>query len=187
MAEQLIQVDAVQSHGVQRPGWQQLSGLTSLVPLFTEVPSERLHGKVDVQPVLLCAAPGTGKTWAAQQLANALSIELQCESSPPQLSPPVPASTTPLANGSAVRLVPLLLYVQRLARILRANRGAAAKDFLRIYLEDEYAGEGQRVETLLMAYELRALILIVDGIDEAAGLLAEVEAFILQVAEGAIG
>ena len=142
VAEQLIHIKTVRSHGMQRDGWTCLSGLADLVPLLTEAQSDRSHGKVDVQPVLVRAAAGTGKSWAAQQLANALSRQL-------------------LVHSMGVRHVPLLIHVQRLARIVR--RGGGSTDWLRLSVEHEYAGEANRSRRamLLMAYELRSLIIII--------------------------
>ena len=74
---------------------------------------------------------------------------------------------------------------------MRSHRGGAKPaDFLRLYLESEYAGDKHRArrEALLTAYELRALVVILDGVDEASGLKPQVEEFVLKsLAQDRIG
>ena len=62
---------------------------------------------------------------------------------------------------------------------MRKARGTKPANFLRLYLEHEYAGD-VRLQMLLAAYELRTLIVILDGVDEASGLKQEVEDFVLK-------
>ena len=163
VGEQLISIQTVSSHGVQREEWQQLSGLKDLVPTFLSASVRRLHGELeDGVPVLVRAGPGTGKTWAAQQLTHELAMKLMTSD-----------------YTAAVGRVPVLLYVQRLARFVRRHRGTAPEHFLRLYLEEQYADDLRRREMLLAAYDLRALIVVLDGVDEASGLKDQVEAFVL--------
>ena len=53
---------------------------------------------------LVCAKPGTGKTWTAVQLTNGLAL----------------ACKKGAANGG-VPLVPVLIYVQRVSRMLEGR------------------------------------------------------------------
>lgn len=80
--------------------------IRDLVPhLLTPLPSG-IHnwGRHPTQPVLVCAGPGTGKTWTSVQLCHDLAVA--CDQA---------------AFTSAVPLVPALIYVQRLIRLL-SNR-----------------------------------------------------------------
>ena len=146
--KQLVSVETVTSEGVQRVEWGAVSSLKELKPLLL-LPSDRSRGEHDVQPVLLRAGPGTGKSWSALQLAHTLSLHLESDAS------------------SSTLCVPLLIRVQRLARFISAGGDPAS--YLELYLEHEYMGEESRAhrEMLLMAYQLRALIVILDGVDEA--------------------
>ena len=159
VSEQLIHISTVTSHGVQRDEWRALTGLSELAPLLV-APSDRMRGERDIPPVLVRAGPGTGKTWSAQQLAHRLATD---------------SGTT----DSAMCSVPVLLYVQRLARFVRSSRSTKPADFLRLYLECECADATQR-DMLLTAYELRMLIVVLDGVDEASGLKDQLEEFVLK-------
>ena len=78
------------------------------------------------------------------------------------------------------RLVPVLVYVRRLARSMRMQRRQGkliSSNLVREYLISEYTG--RRRDMLLQAYEMRTLIVLLDGIDEASGLKEELEDFVL--------
>ena len=62
----------------------------------------RVSGCHPCQPVLLCAGPGAGKSWSVVQLAYDLAM--RCGEA---------------ATGGGVPLVPVVIYVQRLARMLQ--------------------------------------------------------------------
>lgn len=62
----------------------------------------RVSGRHPSQPVLLCAGPGAGKTWSMVQLAYDLAM--RCGEA---------------ASAGGVPLVPVVIYVQRLARMLQ--------------------------------------------------------------------
>ena len=104
--------------------------------------------------MLIRADPGTGKTWSMQQLAHTICEKLLG------------------AEQAGVMLVPLLVPVQQLAKHL------AESNALLSWVDDRFKGE-QR-SALHVAYGLRALIVLLDGVDEAAGKRKEVEALVLQ-------
>ena len=45
-----------------------LSSMVDLAPYVSNPSKQRHLGRLDVTPVLVIAAPGTGKSWASQQL-----------------------------------------------------------------------------------------------------------------------
>ena len=82
-----------------------------------------------------------------------------------------------LGSNGGIRLVPIVVYVQRVVYLIR--EGGSGK-LLQLYIEACYQGrkmEGWR-KMLIQAYEMRALIVLIDGVDEAAGLRDEIETFI---------
>ena len=81
--------------------------------------------------------------------------------------------------SSGAKLVPMLLSVQRLASYMKKRMAELAgnADLLREYIELEYTGRTR--DLLLQAYELRALVCCIDGVDEAAGLKSRVEDLVL--------
>ena len=130
-----------------------------LEPLLLPAP-ERKHGTVPEQDVIIRAEAGTGKTFGLNQLTLLLATSLQ----------------TP---NDAVPLVPLLLPVQRLAVLMRqAELDTQPDDLIRFFIEREYSGADQQL--LLMAYEMRALIPLIDGVDEGADLKQTIETFIVK-------
>jgi hypothetical protein len=88
------------------------------------------------------------------------------------------------AAGDGVRLMPFVLYVQRIVRLLNEHGEepsvllANPEGMLRWYIRNECADNKERCQLLLTAYDLRALVILVDGVDEAAGMRDVVEAFV---------
>ena len=73
--------------GVTTGKWMAMKTISDLADILTEPSPNRQHGTIDVQPVLIRAGPGTGKTWSMQQLGTitryqtrAGSIAWPCES-----------------------------------------------------------------------------------------------------------
>ncbi|KOO22124.1 leucine rich repeat -containing protein, partial [Chrysochromulina tobinii] len=114
-------------------------------------------------PVLMRAGPGTGKTWMIKQAAFVVAEALR-----------------ETRTDGGIRLVPMVMYVQRIVFLIR--EGGAKGGLLMLYIESVYAGK--KAETwrkmLIQAFEMRALIVLIDGVDEAAGLRDEIEYFIHQ-------
>ena len=83
-------------------------------------------------------------------------------------------------------LVPLIMYVQRLVRMLRDHGKEPEKvladpeGLLRWYIRTEFSlPEDEQVKLMLLqAYRMRCLVILIDGVDEAAGLRNLVEAFV---------
>ena len=76
-----------------------------------------------------------------------------------------------------IRLVPIVVYVQRIVYLIREG---GSGQLLTLYIEANFAGKKYETwrKMLSQAYEMRALIVLIDGVDEAAGLRDEIEAFI---------
>ena len=175
-----------------------LSDVRSLFPLLLDPDSfGRPHGRSGAQPVLIRAGPGTGKTWCILQLQYFLAREWRCMPSAqklPALARGLLQRATHLAHGLAAHaarlaLAPCVIYVQKLAQLMRGaavgGHGGGAPDggLLRLYVDAELAEgtiDALTHRTLLQLHELRALIVLVDGIDEAADLKEVVEDWVTQ-------
>ena len=96
-------------------------------------------GAVDPPPVLVCAGPGTGKTWSALQLAHELAV--------------LSGGPTSTADFGAFAPVPLLIFVQRLSRHVRTaqqqGKPVGKDDLLRLYIEAEFSQQDPRRELML--------------------------------------
>ena len=121
----------------------------------------RTSGAGQAHHVLLRAGPGTGKTWSALQLNFLLAKSL--------------------ANEHKTKVVvPLLIRVQRLVRILRTARKSGALDLITLYIDEEYKDKDPKWHLMLsQALQMRALVLIFDGIDEASGRREIIEDYIM--------
>eukprot|EP00966_Prymnesium_polylepis_P072288 1679130-Prymnesium_polylepis.1 len=74
-------------------------------------------------------------------------------------------------------LVPLVVYVQKLAKLWSPNQGSnLILEYIRAEITDP-----QWVDVLQQAFEMRTLVILMDGIDEAAALKEVIEEFVLQV------
>ena len=166
--DQVLRLHTSAYSGMVRPGWSDVSDVKGLGPaLWQAWPSLEAHGVHPVQPVLVEAGAGTGKTWSAIQLVREL------------------ASTTETAH--IVKPTPAIVYVQRVARMINDSPVDCALSLITLlqYQERELTTKnlealdlGASVEDLMDAFaqalELRALVIILDGIDEAAGRRASV-------------
>eukprot|EP00929_Paragymnodinium_shiwhaense_P074635 TRINITY_DN38204_c0_g3_i1.p1 TRINITY_DN38204_c0_g3~~TRINITY_DN38204_c0_g3_i1.p1 ORF type:complete len:2282 (+),score=602.47 TRINITY_DN38204_c0_g3_i1:73-6918(+) len=158
--------------GVQHPDFFGVQNIAALVCLLTE-PNRRRHlGAHDhCPPVLVRAGPGTGKTWSMQQLLYYLARQL--------------GEARPAGQADPVPLVPLLIPIQKLARMLRQRQAAEGDDagdatnLVLFYICNEYPA-GPTRDMLVQAFELRALIVLLDGVDEAANVKQAVENFVTQ-------
>ena len=117
------------------------------------------------EPVLVRAGPGTGKTWMSKQAVFTLADQLG------------EAADANMHKG--VRMVPLIMYVQQIVYVLRDTSPPDVKDLLATYLQKVYTD--YEVAMLLQAYDLQALIMVIDGVDEAAGMRKYIEDFVLRV------
>ena len=88
------------------------------------------------------------------------------------------------AHASRLQLTPYVVYVQKLARLMRAageSGSMPTKDLVRFYMHAECAEDAIDAATLDMLeqlLEMRALILLIDGVDEAADLAHIVEDYV---------
>ena len=142
------------------PEWGDLADIRGLVDLLLVESEDRPRGSFESQPVLLRAGPGTGKTWSLQQMYYLLAKRLRDADE---------------GGGSAdTPLVPIVFYVQRLVRLMRKQKLAPGMDLLFEYIRDAH-GDGERTAMLQQAIRLKAGILLIDGVDEAAGLRQMIE------------
>lgn len=170
-AELAISIHLSVTGDVRRAGYSDVFTLKDLArPLTASEAAKRALGKHPTQPVILCSAAGTGKTWSAVQLAHELA--LRCR----------PAATT-----DDVPLVPAIIYAQRLARMLQERLEDAPLDssILLQFFAREYGAadqaHGKWLTMLSQALQMRTLIVIIDGIDEAAGRRDAVSKLIREV------
>lgn len=143
----------------------------------------RHQGTHDAQGVLVRAGPGTGKTVSLQQLTRLVARRLLATSTGAAPAGRSGASASAVEpgeqSGHGIGLVPMLVSVQRLASYMKQHKltKGSVDTLLRSYIETEFAGEERDV--LLMAYEMRALVCSIDGVDEAAGLKSRIEDLVI--------
>ena len=166
--EQLIFMEAVDvKDGCKPPDYMTVNAVPQLITLCARPSPNRVHGGHVAQPVLCRAGPGTGKTWMIKQSLFLLASALLGD-----------------AAGDGVRLMPFVVYVQRVVRLLSEHGEdpsvllANPEGLMRWYIRNEFADHKERCQLLLLAYDLRALVILVDGVDEAAGMRDIVEAFV---------
>ena len=154
--------------GCNPPQYESLRNVQQLVKEQLVDSPNRTEGTHTAQPVLCRAGPGTGKTWMIKQTLFLFAQKLSDDET----------------AGSGVRLVPVVIYVQRLVRLLREDGDdpmellADPRGLARWYVSKEFAGNTGALEMLLIAYELTAWAVLIDGVDEAAGMRDIVEAFV---------
>ena len=143
------------------PDEWRVDSVVDLVVILLKPSPMRAMGAHPAQPVLMRAGPGTGKTWMIKQAAFQLADSLKVN----------------LGSIGGIRLVPIVVYVQRIVFLIRDG---GAGQLLQLYIEQVY--HGKKMESwrsmLSQAFEMRALVVLIDGVDEAAGLRDEIEAFI---------
>ena len=98
------------------------------------------------------------QTWASFQLAHKLT------------------STSEAVEGG-VKAVTVLMFVQRLARLLKRYRKGQQLSISTCfhYFVREYESKPHWLNMLAMAFESRVVVLVCDGIAEAAGLRQDVQ------------
>ena len=157
--DQLLAID-VSAKGVQSDG-------VSDAPNIAALQEPLLAGTRDTPPVLVCAEPGTGKTWSAVQLTHALAQRCRQQA----------------ASDAGAPLVPVLVFVQRVSRMLEGSDPAKPLDTRTLlqYLAIEHADHDEWLSVLTMALEMRTLVLVLDGIDEAAERRKTISSFVCDV------
>ena len=167
--DQLIFLDvATVPGGCNPPQYDEIHTVPQLIAEQIEASPKRPEGTHNAQPVLIRAGPGTGKTWAIKQALLLLAEALAGDES--------------AAEG--VRMMPVIIFVQRIVRLLREH-GDDPQELLenpnglmRWYIACQYAERKEERDLLLVAYDMRAVTILVDGIDEAAGMRDIIEAFV---------
>ena len=148
------------------PNEWKVDSVVDLVQVLLRPSPYRAMGAHPAQPVLMRAGPGTGKTWMIKQAAFGLADSLK--------------SATTSTGG--IRLVPIVVFVQRIIYLLREASTTSSKQqsLLGRYIESVYSGKKYETwcDMLMQAYEMRALIVLLDGVDEAAGLRDQIEKFV---------
>ena len=115
-----------------------------VVSRLLEPSPNRQSGTHPAQPVLVRAGPGTGKTWMVKQALYTLASRLMGKSSGG-------GSSSGGGGGKlleGVRLVPVIVYVQRIVRLLReasedeveTQQMLTSRQLLRFYIESEFGG-----------------------------------------------
>ena len=160
--DQLIYITVLTDKKSEGTAWAGISSMEDLTEHLTKSSSKRAQGMHGAQGVLVRAGPGTGKTVSLQQLTRLVAKRLQSKSK----------------TDVGIALVPMLLSVQRLASYMkRGTLNSQESDLLSAYINVEFTGQTR--DLLLQAYEARALVLCIDGVDEAAGLKAKIENLIV--------
>ena len=95
-ADQLLAIDARSDAGVTREGFSDVQNIAALCDALIAPSLQRAHGTLHTQPVLVCAAPGTGKTWAAIRLTYAMAIKCKQVAAASAGTPLVPVRSTTL-------------------------------------------------------------------------------------------
>ena len=163
--------------------WQKISDVHQLVELLLLPSMLRSRGVHLAQPTLVRAGPGTGKTWMVKQAAFLLAKRLSsddCAKCKNHTSVDRPSS----CEHGGMRLVPLLVYVQRIVRLVREQGDESQiipalirkRAMLNWYIENNFEGEQRTM--LQQAHEMRSLIVLIDGVDEAAGMKEVIEDFV---------
>eukprot|EP00242_Pyramimonas_sp_CCMP2087_P002138 CAMPEP_0198232874 /NCGR_PEP_ID=MMETSP1445-20131203/115952_1 /TAXON_ID=36898 /ORGANISM="Pyramimonas sp., Strain CCMP2087" /LENGTH=667 /DNA_ID=CAMNT_0043913561 /DNA_START=14 /DNA_END=2015 /DNA_ORIENTATION=+ len=162
--------------GVQLPEWTSATTMASIAELLLKPSLLRAHGTHEAEGVLIRASPGTGKSWSMLQLHYLLAKDLAGNTS---------------HDDSGVRLVPFLVVVQQLVQMLVAklqssnSKGPASSskdldnNMLVDYINWSYSDKPAERDMLLQAYDMRTLIVLLDGIDEAAGFKERIEDFLV--------
>jgi Ran GTPase-activating protein (RanGAP) involved in mRNA processing and transport len=141
-----------------------VKNVQALVSILTMPSPKRGSGEHPSQACLVRAGPGTGKTWMCKQAVYILGETL--------------------AKGSehkGMKLCPIVLYVQQIVYLLRDATAGSSEGVHALFGSYVDAVHRRVAEMLKQAFQLRALIVILDGVDEAAGLRRMVESFVLDV------
>ena len=140
---------------------QNIRDVANLVRNWVEAGSAvRGQGSIKGCPLLMRAAPGAGKTWSTKQLTAILSAVAE------------------KANQHSA--VPLLIPVQDM--MFRARRAGVEieRGLLEWYLEELY-GKEVFFGMLQDAYQSRRVVIILDGMDEAASSRKKLEHYLHQI------
>ena len=158
--DQLVKVDVKASSqgATNKLLGRPVSDVDTLTDILLTASPRRASGEHPMQPLLMRAGPGTGKTWMCKQAVWMLADKLK--------------DTT---QWQGVRLVPLVIYVQQIIYILRDQKEGSevrGRQIMDKYVQRVHA---KHANMLQQAWDLRAMIIILDGVDEAAGMRPLIE------------
>ena len=77
--DQLMNIDLAVESGQRAAGFSDAPNIRALAAPMLAPSASRACGAHAVQPVLLCARPGTGKTWSSMQLVHELAKRAQAK------------------------------------------------------------------------------------------------------------
>ena len=164
--DQLVKVDVKASSqgATNKLLGKSVDDVNTLTDILLTSSPRRAHGEHPMQPLLMRAGPGTGKTWMCKQAVWMLADRLQHTN-----------------DWKGIRLVPLVMYVQQIIYLLRDTKEGEEGNIRGRALMDKYCQEvhPKHAEMLNQAWDMRGMIIILDGVDEAAGLRALIEDFVL--------
>ena len=150
-------------------------------------------GSFAMAPILVRAAPGTGKSWSVLQLQYFIAKYLLARNeaaarlaSRSDKNTPVEnlvlGATRPDAQPEPVPMIPFVVLVQRLAPMVHERSSPPARGSLSLIVEYIRKYEAEFASMLEMALKMRSLVLLIDGLDEAAGLREEIEDYVVRSA-----
>ena len=154
--------------GCNPPQYAEVRTVPELIKEQMEESPRRAEGTHNAQPVLCRAGPGTGKTWMIKQALYLLAEGLGDDGT----------------SGRGVRLVPIIMFVQRIVRLMREHSDDPTQllsdpaGLVRWYISQQFAEQQEEQKMLHLAYEMCACCILVDGVDEAAGMRDVIEAFV---------
>ena len=141
-------------NGVNPSGWD-VSDARDLITLLLTPSPARVSGLHPSQPVLVLGN-SQGKTWMTKQVISGLANQLSGNA------------------GTGIRLVPLVIYVQRIIYLLREiakeqSSSNSTTSLLKVYIDMNFPGKKLEAwrKMLMQAYEMRALVVLLDGVDDA--------------------
>ena len=102
ISEQYILMRVIQATGEKaRADWKRIDSVKNLVKVLVEGSPDRTFGTHHAMPCLVVAGPGAGKTWMLKQLTHLVASSLHASDEP------------------GIRLIPIVVFVQRIVRLLR--------------------------------------------------------------------
>ena len=115
MKDQLILIGLQRERGVRRAEFEDMRTVRDLAEILRPVGNRRSAGTLEAQPVLICASAATGKSWSMVQLQYILAAHQEDG-----------RAGSSRAAPTTLRMVPLLVEVQRLAPLLESGGSSSS-------------------------------------------------------------
>ncbi len=165
----LVHIGLRKDSGVRRADLDGLRDARDLARwLVHGLEEDRGRGTLEAPPVLVRADAGTGKSWLIKQLQYLIAAEV--------------GSTTVRTGGDTTAaklpLAPYTIIINRLVALLPSTEPPHDESLIESYIR-RYAAP-TTVPMLVMALKMRALVLLVDGLDEAAGRKEVLEKYLVR-------